>query len=50
MIPFMQLRLFTLLLKVHGCCGILGVLSLAVFKKNEGIIYGASGCGILFLK
>jgi len=28
---------------VHGACGILGVLCVAIFKKDDGIIYGGEG-------
>lgn len=28
---------------VHGACGILGVLCVAIFKKDDGIVYGGEG-------
>lgn len=29
---------------VHGACGIFGVIALAIFKIDDGIIYGGEGC------
>ena len=29
--------------QVHGCCGVLGVVMVAFFDTNKGILYGGSG-------
>lgn len=35
--------------QVHGCCGFLGTVAVAFFKKDEGIFYGGEGSGKLLL-
>uniref|UniRef100_A0A7S3CR55 Ammonium transporter AmtB-like domain-containing protein n=1 Tax=Strombidium rassoulzadegani TaxID=1082188 RepID=A0A7S3CR55_9SPIT len=30
--------------QVHGCCGLFGCLCVAIFKRDEGIVYWADGC------
>lgn len=33
--------------QVHGCCGFLGTIVVAFFKKEAGILYGGEGAGEL---
>mmetsp|Transcript_12413 Transcript_12413/g.20855 ORF Transcript_12413/g.20855 Transcript_12413/m.20855 type:complete len:258 (+) Transcript_12413:823-1596(+) len=33
--------------QVHGCCGFMGCIFVAIFKKDEGLLYGAEGSGKL---